>query len=377
MLAAGTVLNASQTVYVYGTAPFSPACSDQTSFVVTIVDTPVAYPVPATATTVCDEDGTNDGVTEFDLETLSAAIMGGQTGTEFSYSYHESLADAQAGINGVFKTLSAVIYVRVENALAPNCYAVGTISITVRKLPEPSPVGGIICYDTETQTLISSFTIASGLSSSNHVFQWHNEAGALVGTSSTYTAVLPGIYTVTATNTSTGCVSEPVSVNVMQSEPAIVSYTISEAFADNQVITVIATGIGGDYEYMLDNGTWQDSPVFENVSSGIHVVTVRDKNGCGSSTTQALVVNYPHFFTPNGDGYNDTWNITDLDDQATALISIYDRYGKLITQIRPTGRGWDGTMNGQPLPSTDYWFAINYEENGVAKEFRAHFSMKR
>ncbi len=377
MLPAGTALNASQTIYIFGTAPFSPACTDQTSFVVTIVDTPIAYPVPATATMVCDEDGTNDGVTAFDLSGLGASVLGGQTGAEFSVTFHESMEDAQDGTNAVTSTLLATVYARVSNSLAPDCYAVSPVAINVKKLPEPTPIGGIICYDTETQTLISPYAMASGLSSSNHVFQWHNEAGVLVGTSSVYTAVLPGIYTVTATNTQTGCVSEPVSVEVMQSEPAVVTYTISDAFADNQVITVVATGIGGDYEYMLDNGSWQDSPVFENVSSGIHVVTVRDKNGCGTSTTSALVVNYPHFFTPNGDGYNDTWNIKDLDDQASALISIYDRYGKLITQIKPSGNGWDGTMNGQPLPSTDYWFAINYEEAGVAKEFRAHFSMKR
>ncbi|HEX9979873.1 MAG TPA: T9SS type B sorting domain-containing protein [Flavobacterium sp.] len=42
-----------------------------------------------------------------------------------------------------------------------------------------------------------------------------------------------------------------------------------------------------------------------------------------------------------------------------------------------TGNGWDGTFNGQPLPSTDYWFTVQYSEQGVAKEFKAHFSLKR
>ncbi|MFY0484079.1 T9SS type B sorting domain-containing protein [Flavobacterium sp. PLA-1-15] len=39
--------------------------------------------------------------------------------------------------------------------------------------------------------------------------------------------------------------------------------------------------------------------------------------------------------------------------------------------------GWDGTYNGQPLPATDYWFTLDYEENGIRKEFKSHFAMKR
>jgi valyl-tRNA synthetase len=41
------------------------------------------------------------------------------------------------------------------------------------------------------------------------------------------------------------------------------------------------------------------------------------------------------------------------------------------------GVGWDGTFNGEALPSTDYWFTVEYEENGESKIFKAHFSLKR
>jgi gliding motility-associated-like protein len=182
---------------------------------------------------------------------------------------------------------------------------------------------------------------------------------------------------VIATDLLTGCASEPTPATVISSEPAIVSYAVSENFDDNQVITITAVGVGGDYEYQLDFGPFQDSPTFENVSSGVHTITVRDKNGCGNSTTQALVVNYPKFFTPNGDGYNDTWNISALENQAKSVIYIYDRYGKLLTQLKPSSSGWDGTLRGQTLPSDDYWFTITYEEDQVEKEFKSHFTMKR
>ena len=90
------------------------------------------------------------------------------------------------------------------------------------------------------------------------------------------------------------------------------------------------------------------------------------------------VIDYPKYFTPNGDGIHDTWNIVGL-NQSEAKLYIFDRYGKLIKQISTLdeSQGWDGTYNGHPLPSTDYWFSLQYEENGIAKEFKAHFSLKR
>ena len=83
------------------------------------------------------------------------------------------------------------------------------------------------------------------------------------------------------------------------------------------------------------------------------------------------------FFTPNGDGFNDTWNIKDLKNQTNSVIYIYDRYGKIMKQIQPNGSGWDGTLSGQPVPSDDYWFTITYKEDNVEKEFKSHFAMKR
>jgi gliding motility-associated-like protein len=84
-----------------------------------------------------------------------------------------------------------------------------------------------------------------------------------------------------------------------------------------------------------------------------------------------------NFFTPNDDTYNDTWNVIGLENQSGTIIHIFDRYGKYIKQISANGKGWDGTLNGSPLPSTDYWFTVEYTENGESKEFKSHFSLVR
>jgi len=90
------------------------------------------------------------------------------------------------------------------------------------------------------------------------------------------------------------------------------------------------------------------------------------------------VIDYPRFITPNQDGYHDTWNIIGIaTGDPTAKIYIFDRFGKLIKQISPLGEGWDGTYNGNPLPSSDYWFRVEYTEDDIQKEFKGHFTLKR
>ncbi|MEL0645775.1 T9SS type B sorting domain-containing protein, partial [Olleya sp. Ti.3.14] len=85
-------------------------------------------------------------------------------------------------------------------------------------------------------------------------------------------------------------------------------------------------------------------------------------NGCGEASIPVMVMDYPHFFTPNDDGFNDTWNIYGIEDQLDAEIYIFDRYGKLLKQLSPSGLGWDGTYNGNPMPTSDYWFTVEYRE---------------
>lgn len=157
-----------------------------------------------------------------------------------------------------------------------------------------------------------------------------------------------------------------------------VDFVVSNYFADDQTVTVMASP-AGTYLYQLDNNTVLSSNVIHNVSSGYHTITVYDPYGCSDPITvvDVFVVNYPHFFTPNGDGVNDLWNIYDLAFELDSRIFIFDRYGKLIKEISPTGEGWDGTYNGEPLPSSDYWFSIDYRENSNPRTFKAHFSLKR
>ena len=119
---------------------------------------------------------------------------------------------------------------------------------------------------------------------------------------------------------------------------------------------------------------YKDSPVFENLSPGIYTAWVKDKNGCGITSKKFYVLNYPRYFTPNGDGINDSWFIKNINVFPKSEISIFDRYGKLLYQFSGINKGWDGKFNSVDLPSSDYWFVINI---GNTKIIKGHFTLKR
>jgi gliding motility-associated-like protein len=231
-----------------------------------------------------------------------------------------------------------------------------------------------------TNTVLNPFTLNAGLSDTDYDFEWYAESGGTYNliagqNQSSYEITIPGNYGVVATNVVTGCVSHMVTAPVgMTSPPLTIEVVASEYFDAAQTIAINVSP-AGNYEYQLDNGAFQPGNVFSNVPAGDHTVKVR--NECGAIEDVAFLMDYPKFFTPNGDGYNDTWNIFALNGQANAKIYIFDRYGKLLKEISPGGKGWDGTFNQNILPSSDYWFSVHYEEDDVNKVFKSHFALKR
>jgi len=149
------------------------------------------------------------------------------------------------------------------------------------------------------------------------------------------------------------------------------------AFEVDNTITAIATPTSSDFEYQLNDNGWQEDTIFYNVSEGIYNLTVRNRFGCGAISTMVVVVDYPRFFTPNGDGYNDLWNIGGRIGLDISNVYIFDKFGKLVKEIVKDEEGWDGTLNGNPLPADDYWFRVDFAKGGIKSEFLSHFSLKR
>ena len=358
---------------------------------------------PVEAYVLCDDnvetDGnsTNDRV-QFDLSTQDVFVLNGQDPTNYTVRYYANQSDADLDINALPTLFEnsinpQSIIARVDNdtliadssgALVDSsiCFETATVTLEVNPLPVVEiEEEYILCVDLNGSEVLAPLVIDTGLSDVDYTFVWRDASGTIVGTNSSYAPVQGGDYTLEVFDDTliTECAAPIVAFTVIESTPPEVTAQVTTAaFANTHVIETVATG-QGQFEYSLDQGPWGDSGTFIDVTPGEHMVTVRDINGCGEANAFVYVIDYPLYFTPNGDGYHDTWNIMSVSNQVDAKIYIFDRLGKLIKEIYPSGTGWDGTYNGALLPSSDYWFTLNYIDPTTAntKELRAHFSLKR
>ena len=358
---------------------------------------------PIEAYALCDDNVETDGnpandSVQFDLSTQDTFVLNGQDPTNYTVRYYVSQSDADLDINELPTLFEnnvnpQIIFARVDNdtlvadstgALVDSsiCFETSTVTLEVHPLPIVEIDDEyILCVDLNGSEVLAPLVIDTGLSNLDYTFVWRDATGIIVGTNSSYVPVQGGDYTLEVFDDSlmTECAAPIETFRVIESTPPDVTAQVSSAaFANTHIIEAFATG-QGQFEYSLDQGPWGDSGTFVDVTPGEHTVTVRDINGCGEGKAFVYVIDYPLYFTPNGDGYHDTWNILSVSNQVNAKIYIFDRLGKLIKEIYPSGAGWDGTYNGALLPSSDYWFTLSYIDPTTAntKELRAHFSLKR
>src|SRR5690606_279227 len=243
------------------------------------------------------------------------------------------------------------ITVRVEYTSNSICYSETSFDLIVNSLPEINLEDDyFICY---LEPFIS-LTVQSGFNS----YEWTYEDGTIL--SSTYQANIidEGNYTLTVTRLENGISCEnSFTFSLTHSNiPEIQQVNYGE-LGTNFIEIIVAEN--GNFEYSIDGFIYQNSNYFNNVQGGVYTVYVRDKEGCGEDSTEVVIIDYPKFFTPNSDGYNDYWQIKGIHKFPNSKIFIFDRYGKLLKQLSANSPGWDGSFNGKKLPTNDYWFTAN------------------
>jgi gliding motility-associated-like protein len=92
-------------------------------------------------------------------------------------------------------------------------------------------------------------------------------------------------------------------------------------------------------------------------------------DGCTATDEVAVVIlksiKVPNAFSPNGDGINDSWKIQYLESYPGATVKVFNRYGQTVFATTGYSREWNGTTNGNPLPSGTYYWIID-PKNGVS-----------
>ena len=368
-------------------------CSDTTTLKFVVNDSPEAYPVNIPAQ--CD-DGTDDsdGFSEFDTSgVINTLLTNPATGitqslndytVSFSYKDEQGTTQTAATLPNPFNTKTQTVVATVTNPLNTNCVVTKNIDFVVNPLPlfKRADDTSIVCLNLDP---IPIGVIPSD--SRTYSYTWTRNGQPfspnISGTDSSILIGLGGEYVVTAKTTDGSNCTRSLTIKIKESKIATITkkdITVKDLTEDkNNTIAIDTTSLGiGDYEFAIDDeiGPYQDEPLFEKVRPGIHTIYVRDKNNCGIAQIDVSVIGYKSFFTPNGDGYHDKWNILGLraDFQPKSKIYIFDRYGKLLKELDPLSEGWDGNYNGKPMPQTDYWFKVNLEDG---REFKSHFSLIR
>ncbi|WP_366184190.1 T9SS type B sorting domain-containing protein [Flavobacterium ovatum] len=359
-------------------------CLEETNIEFIVDKLPQVFPIPNSLTTVCDDEAdplNQDGKFPFNSSTFESTLLGSQTG--MTVTYYDQIGNMlPSPLPNPFLTSTQSITVKIENPINNSCPATTTIPFTINPLPyininKDGNENELICSNIPTFYIQLNAGIKDNSPSSDYSYKWFKNSSLITNqTNPTLDVNSEGIYTVDVTTKTTGC-SRTRSISVTPSDIAKISYIEINDLADTNSITVDAIGLG-DYEYSIDdpNNSFQDSNIFNDISSGIHTVYVRDTNGCGTVSQVISVIGAPKFFTPNGDGHNDYWNLKGISTSfnSKSIVYIYDRYGKLLSQINPLGQGWDGTYNNNQLPADDYWFTVKLEDG---RETKGHFSLKR
>ena len=182
---------------------------------------------------------------------------------------------------------------------------------------------------------------------------------------------------VTVKHNEYGCSDTPVEVTIQEYIP--ISFRVDNTYINEY--TINASGGEPGYEYSMNSmDDFGSDNVFHIRKTGDYTFYVKDQRGCVEEITmfiEFLDIEIPDFFTPEGDGINDTWYPINIEPYPNITVQIFDRYQRLIGSYKGLQHSWDGNYKGKPLPSGDYWYFIRLNENADNREYKGNFSLVR
>lgn len=150
---------------------------------------------------------------------------------------------------------------------------------------------------------------------------------------------------------------------------------INSIIVEENSITIELANYKDYYEYAINGIDFQNSNQFSAIPNGDYTASVREKNYCNLVQQNFSIFTVPKYFTPNNDGFNDVWEISEMKKFPNSTAYLYDRHGKLIASLSSMKNSWNGKFNESTMPSDDYWYVLKLDDS--KPETRGHFSLKR
>ncbi len=189
--------------------------------------------------------------------------------------------------------------------------------------------------------------------------------------SNTFTGLIPGAKTIVIKDAGCGTLTKTVTVGVKPSP-------VVNAGPDQTILEGSPTQLAGSV--VLGNPVsiaWTPAatltfpntltPFAKPNGTTIYTMTVTDASGCVSADNMQVTV-LPYClkimdaFTPNGDGQNDRWIVTNNGGNCVekVFVTVFNRYGNVVYKNDNYQNDWNGTYNGKPVADGTYYYAISY-----------------
>ena len=291
----------------------------------------------------------------------------GSDGIVFNKTILNSSEEIEAGIG------SYTIYVKDSKGCRSKSNEIRIDSIPGLFVEVDESLATIKCNGETTATITSMASGGLGIYRYSLVDELSNTLRP-IQTSGVFTNLGAGNYSIKAeSNNCSPAFSKQINIkDIAPLELSLKSGGINEIIA-------LPTGGVGNYTFTFEGEYYDDIPSYIYYTTQDFLVTVQDSNGCTASVSQKF--NYidlciPNYFTPNGDGLNDTWAPGCSTNYTNLVFFIYDRYGQELGTYRH-GQSWDGSHQGVPLPSGDYWYLLKLNNSKDDREFVGHFTLYR
>jgi gliding motility-associated-like protein len=338
---------------------YSVTVTDANACQVDSADIPVGEPAAIIITLIDSADVSCYGLTD---GSINITASGGTGNLVFSKDGGLNYEDN----GGIFPGLAAGVYdlfIKDDNSCELNA---GTATVS-----EPE----VLTIGSEDMTNITCYGDADGsitvtATGGNSPYTYTLNPGA-IETNSTgiFPNLGPGSYTVSVEDNNlcgpvtSGSIeiSEPDAITVLDTS---ITYPIP-GFVEGAIsIDSISGGIS-PYTFTLNPGNVSNSTgEFVIQEGGEYTITITDDNGCEKDIDVDLIegksaITIFNAFTPNGDGYNEVWNIINIGLYPGNTVRIYNSWGNLVFSSDGYEEPWDGTYNGRVLPADTYYYVID------------------
>lgn len=352
-------------------------CSEESDPISVEVGAPITYTL-SEPTTICESSTSGTTVYVKDINPATAKVQW--------YDNNNNKIGDEDNLTSVNVTPSDDTTYKVSLWIEGGCTAKDSVKITVDgSIDAKFPRDTTICLGAST-----TLTAGGGTK-----YTWSSDKGYYKVETSGYITIKPDEatdYTYSVKIDKGTCSVNGKATVSVKSLPQINSIVVKTNDEDQREIVLDITS-DTDYEVSIDGENYGiPSAILENVPIGWNLLYVKDENECESNKqfyVEPIDIKPEKYFTPNGDGKNEEWNVEKLNLYSSYIVEIFDRHGKrlfvqYVGSFNTGGQntvegdeftGWNGEYNGHDMPSDDYWYLITVEE--IRKQYTGHFTLKR